>query len=842
MKQVNFSNSGGFPLEQETLERLQTAYRSELYEALKRHFSIDLANDYILAHATIQQKGWAVIRQEDPVNPGNNVGILHPITIGTQKPYLKTTRTAVNLIYGTSASQTAYYDYEAEYSSQKYNDEVVVTKSGDVQTIKYYDVSNLVPVTDIKTIDEILKAINSSIDAIQANINTIEEDINLINESYLPINGSKAMQGDLDLGTHQLSKLDIKEGGFAKVRVADFRLGSAQRKGLLNPTDSTGRALVDSSDQSNTSLTLNYGPDWTNTYVGGKVYLNNINSSNSTGSLLVIDGLNQVTKSDTLIDSLLSRITALENKPAIAVPIGMVAIWGKPAPFPEGWEEYRPLRGKMPVGLFNPTLDEMSDELDGDRGNNVTYYRDSNGMVVFPFDTLGNTGGRVGKNLRINEMPRHTHDYNDIYFSEHWGSVIVPNNVGTGDNDGDNKGYQMLRTSFPTGGTDGGAIGSATPFSLLNPYRVVQFIEYTGRPSDKTAPTAPTLMASSIGTTSVSLNWSGATDEFGVTDYIVYGNAISPISVGNVFNRTIYGLAPGTSYTFYVKAKDEAGNVSVDSNIVTVTTTIPSSDTTPPNEPEIASTLYNHILRINLSWSIPYDNVGVTEYELWRSEDYNDFVLISTQPSTAYADFNIYYGSSYYYKVRARDAAGNWSNFSNTTSETPIDPSPQCFDVESLVTMASGQSKKLKNVVVGDQLQGFSFPNEVDESEGDYLAWTGKLNEASKATVTVINKKTALVNNYYEITAQDGTVVKVTGEHSLLTTQDGVNVQWLRTKNVVNSMSLIDKTGKIKTIESIIFKEEPLEVAVLDVESVDNYVIAGIVAHNAPIRDEVIAK
>lgn len=35
MKQVNFSHSGGFPLEQETLERLQTAYRSELYEALK---------------------------------------------------------------------------------------------------------------------------------------------------------------------------------------------------------------------------------------------------------------------------------------------------------------------------------------------------------------------------------------------------------------------------------------------------------------------------------------------------------------------------------------------------------------------------------------------------------------------------------------------------------------------------------------------------------------------------------------------------------------------------------------------------------------------------------------
>lgn len=839
MKQVNFSNSGGFPLEQETLERLQTAYRSELFEALKRHFSIDLANDYILAHATSQQKGWAVIRQEDPVNPGNNVGILYPIAIGTQKPYLKTTRTAVNLIYGTSASQTAYYDYEAEYSSQKYNDEIVATKSGDVQTIKYYDVSNLVPVTDIKTIDEILKAINSSIDAIQANINTIEEDINLINESYLPINGSKAMQGDLNLGTHQLSKLDTKQTHEANVRSRDFRLGSVDRRGLLHPAEPLGRALVDSSDESNTSLTLNYGPDWTNTYVGGKVYLNNINSSNSTGSLLVIDGLNQVTKSDTLIDSLLSRITALENKPAIAVPIGMVAIWGKPAPFPEGWEEYKPLRGKMPVGLFNPTPEERSDALDGDGGNNITYFRDSNGMVVFPFDTLGNTGGKVGKNLTINEMPRHTHDYNDIYFSEHWGSVIVPNNVGTGDNDGDNKGYQMLRTSFPTGGTEGGVIGSATSFSLLNPYRVIQFIEYTGRPSDKTAPTAPTLMVSSIGTTSVSLNWSGATDEFGVTDYIVYGNAISPFSVGNVFNRTIYGLTPGTSYTFYVKAKDEAGNLSADSNIVSVTTSV--IDLTQPSVPNYINGFMEDINQIYIEWGAALANENVVSFEIWRRTSGG----VSSLRYTADVFENYFYdtgayNTTYYYKVRAKNSIGNYSGFTSEVGVTTGSNGGSCFDVESLVTMVSGQSKKLKNIVIGDQLQGFSFPNEVDESQGDYMSWSGKLNEATKVEVTVVNKITSIQPNYYEIRTADATTVRATALHPLLVTEDGENVQWVCVKNITSNMLLIDKTGKIKPIESILFKDEPLEVALLDVESVDSYVISGIVAHNLKPIEEIV--
>ncbi len=803
MKQVNFSNSGGFPLEQETLERLQTAYRSELYEALKRHFSIDLANDYILAHATSQQKGWAVIRQEDPVNPGNNVGILHPITIGTQKPYLKTTRTAVNLIYGTSASQTAYYDYEAEYSSQKYNDEVVVTKSGDEQTIKYYDVSNLVPVTDIKTIDEILKAINSSIDAIQANINTIEEDINLINESYLPINGSKAMQGDLDLGTHQLSKLDIKEGGFAKVRVADFRLGSAQRKGLLNPTDSTGRALVDSSDQSNTSLTLNYGSDWTNTYVGGKVYLNNINSSNSTGSLLVIDGLNQVTKSDTLIDSLLSRITALENKPAIAVPIGMIAIWGKSAPFPEGWEEYVDLRGKMPIGL-DPVYTQGADRIN------------------YNLKTLGHAGGKREHALSIEEMPSHNHTISNQSNSQTGSGKVA---VGSDGSEGNNP-----YTDFK---------GGNLSHTNMSPYRVVHFIEYTGRPSDKTAPTAPTLMASSIGTTSVSLNWSGATDEFGVTDYIVYGNGNLPISVGNFFNHTIYGLASGREYTFSVKAKDAAGNLSVDSNIVSVTTN--TIDLTQPSVPNYINGFMEDINQIYIEWGAALANENVVSFEVWRRTAGG----ISSLRYTADVSENYFYdtgayNTTYYYKVRAKNSIGNYSEFTYEVDVTTGSNGGSCFDVESLVTMVSGQSKKLKNVVVGDQLQGFSFPNEVDESEGDYMSWSGKLSEATKVEVTVVNKITSIQPNYYEIKAADTTTVRATAFHPLLVTEDGENVQWVCVKNITPNMLLIDKTGKIKPIESILFKDEPLEVALLDVESVDSYVISGIVAHNLKPIEEIV--
>ena len=61
MKQINFSHEGGFPLEQETLERIQSAYRSELFGALKAHFSIETCKNYMIMPATAKKNGWAII-------------------------------------------------------------------------------------------------------------------------------------------------------------------------------------------------------------------------------------------------------------------------------------------------------------------------------------------------------------------------------------------------------------------------------------------------------------------------------------------------------------------------------------------------------------------------------------------------------------------------------------------------------------------------------------------------------------------------------------------------------------------------------------------------------------
>lgn len=89
--------------------------------------------------------------------------------------------------------------------------------------------------------------------------------------------------------------------------------------------------------------------------------------------------------------------------------------------------------------------------------------------------------------------------------------------------------------------------------------------------SDTTAPTAPTLAASGTTSTSTNLSWSGATDNVGVTGYDVYQGA-SLIGSTASSSYTVSSLSPSTTYSFTVRAKDAAGNASVSSNTVSVTT------------------------------------------------------------------------------------------------------------------------------------------------------------------------------------------------------------------------------------------------------------------------------
>lgn len=90
--------------------------------------------------------------------------------------------------------------------------------------------------------------------------------------------------------------------------------------------------------------------------------------------------------------------------------------------------------------------------------------------------------------------------------------------------------------------------------------------------SDTQSPSAPgNLLVAGTTRHSVSLSWNPATDDVGVTKYDIYVNGQKAF-VTDLTQFTVNNLDSFTSFSFYVRAKDLAGNVSVPSNQVTAFT------------------------------------------------------------------------------------------------------------------------------------------------------------------------------------------------------------------------------------------------------------------------------
>ncbi len=190
-------------------------------------------------------------------------------------------------------------------------------------------------------------------------------------------------------------------------------------------------------------------------------------------------------------------------------------------------------------------------------------------------------------------------------------------------------------------------------------------ITVTAGTSDTVAPTAPSLSASGTTQTSTNLSWSGATDNVGITGYDVYQGAALLGSTSST-SYAVSGLSASTTYSFTVKAKDAAGNISAASNAVSVTTLAPVSDTTAPTAPTLAASGTTSS-STNLSWSGATDNVGVTGYDVYQGA-----ALLGATTSTSYAVSGLSASTTYSFSVKAKDAAGNVSAASNTVSVTTL--------------------------------------------------------------------------------------------------------------------------------------------------------------------------
>lgn len=95
-------------------------------------------------------------------------------------------------------------------------------------------------------------------------------------------------------------------------------------------------------------------------------------------------------------------------------------------------------------------------------------------------------------------------------------------------------------------------------------------------------------------------------------------------------------------------------------------------DTQPPSAPGSLASTARSSSQIDLGWSASTDNVGVTRYLVERCQGAgcSSFAQIATATGTAYTNTGLSASTSYSYRVRAQDAAGNLSGYSNVASAT----------------------------------------------------------------------------------------------------------------------------------------------------------------------------
>ncbi|WP_421735160.1 glycoside hydrolase family 48 protein [Cellulomonas sp.] len=195
----------------------------------------------------------------------------------------------------------------------------------------------------------------------------------------------------------------------------------------------------------------------------------------------------------------------------------------------------------------------------------------------------------------------------------------------------------------------------------------------TPPPVDTTAPSVPTgLLAGTTTSTSATISWTASTDNTGgsgIAGYDIY-RGTTKVGSSTTTSFTETGLTPATAYSYTVRAKDVAGNVSAASSALSVTTKATPTDTVAPSVPTglAASAVTQNSL--TLSWAASTDNSGgsgVAGYDVYRGT-----TKVGSTTTTSYSDTGLTAATAYSYTVRSRDVAGNISAASSALSVTTL--------------------------------------------------------------------------------------------------------------------------------------------------------------------------
>ncbi|WP_028888354.1 PKD domain-containing protein [Tenacibaculum ovolyticum] len=828
MKRVVFGYGGGFPLEQETLMQIQEAYSEDMLEALFALWGLEADKKYLIKSATENEEGWLIVPVKILVE-GNEDSSIGKEAI---KPQL------VRLLYNAGGTRVSIEDAKAgavgelQYATgakNKVYEEFVgklVVSGGE------YNFSDFIP---LKTIKQITNEVASN-----------ESQINNIKEDYLPRNGAKPMTGDLHLGVDKPTLTNGEDGT------------KLVFKGTANNTDNVFiNKHTPSSDTTELRVSIGDNADqggrdafviggavagqeaWREKFrvqTDGKVGIGVTNPSKSLevdakGESLKFKNLKTLPSQTPLVIDEEGNVG--KNTTGITsanFSTGMVMMWsGDPTTVPIGWIlcdgrtgingiRIPDLRGRFVLGYDSREVARPIENIftgDNDVPKDVKNY-----------GAIHNTGGLGNVTLIVDEMPSHNHDLTiGVHARSFDGASDIDRPYKT------NAGEHLILKSSPTGGDK--------PHENRPPYYVLAFIIYVGDYNLVPVVSGGSSQTITLPTNSVTLSGS-ASDRDGTISSIKWSKVNGGAAVivnKNALTTQVTGLAKG-NYAFRLKVTDNEGAAVSHTVGVLVRAAVKFS--------------VSGALRFKLNGT-PQNGVPIhTDGEVkafissgynWQLENKPDFITITpssgsgTEVLTVTIQPNSFKrsGTISFLNENNERASLAWSQESTVIGPGGGGGGGGCFDLESDVLMANGRSKKLKNIIVGDELRIFDFAKNLPAGNEEFELLSELMKGATKEVSKVVDFGTKKVSEYRKITLLNGGILQITPSHPILASRDKEEVAWLLPDDLRGGYYIVDKDGSLVEIESKKTVKESLEIGILQLEKGDNYFIEGCMVHNAQI-------
>jgi len=287
----------------------------------------------------------------------------------------------------------------------------------------------------------------------------------------------------------------------------------------------------------------------------------------------------------------------------------------------------------------------------------------------------------------------------------------------------------------------------------------IRIAEYSG--ADKTNPLDVVAAAAGTGTTASTPNFTTTNANDMIVGHAFVQNAVT--GAGSGFTSRV----PDNGNILEDRVTTSAGVYSASAPVspsgwwimsaAAFRAAATASDTQAPTVPAGLVGAAVSSSQINLSWTASTDNVGVTGYSVERCQGASctTFSQVATPSGTSFSNTALTGGTTYRYRVRARDAAGNFSGYSAIASAaTPAaaDTQPPTVPANLAAAPASSSTINLSWAASTDNVAVTGY--RVERCQGAGCSTFSQI--ATTTTTNYSDAALAAATSYtYRVRAQD---------------------------------------------------------------------------------------